>query len=303
MTDYLVQLHDALAELQLTRIELTQDGASADTLASVDRLTALTLDAIERECTRRAAIAELERPGGCGAARLAVYWTARSSNSKTGPIPVSTTSAETCPAACPLKGGRGCYAENGNLGLLWRGLSSHRPGSSWPHGRGMARGTDWRGLCRAVGELPDGTLWRHNQAGDLPHTGEMISDSLVEKLVNANRGKRGFTYTHHDVERSEHNRNVVAWANRNGFTVNLSANNVAHADRLADLGVGPVVAVLPIDGASGFTPAGRRVVVCPATVRDDVTCASCGLCQVVDRKVIVGFPAHGARARAAARFA
>src|SRR3954464_15091652 len=37
------------------------------------------------------AIAELERKGGCGAARLAIIWTAKSSNTKTGPMPVSTT--------------------------------------------------------------------------------------------------------------------------------------------------------------------------------------------------------------------
>lgn len=41
------------------------------------------------------------------------------------------------------------------------------------------------------------------------------------------------------------------------------------------------------------TPKGRKVVVCPATHRDDVSCKTCGLCAVRDRKVIVGFPAHG----------
>ena len=47
------------------------------------------------------------------------------------------------------------------------------------------------------------------------------------------------------------------------------------------------------------TPAGRRIVVCPATYRDDVTCASCQLCQRAERKIIVGFPAHGqSRAKA-----
>jgi len=45
------------------------------------------------------------------------------------------------------------------------------------------------------------------------------------------------------------------------------------------------------------TPAGRKVVVCPATQRDDVTCESCRLCARINRSVIVGFPAHGAGAR------
>jgi len=51
------------------------------------------------------------------------------------------------------------------------------------------------------------------------------------------------------------------------------------------------------------TPAGRKVATCPATYRDDVTCASCQLCQRKDRKVIVGFPAHGMRKKAASAIA
>ncbi len=79
-------------------------------------------------------------------------------------------------------------------------------------------------------------------------------------------------------------------------------NSPAHADTLADLGIAPVVTVLPdtVQGnAELHTPAGRRIVVCPATYRDDVTCASCQLCQRANRTTIVGFPAHGqSRAKA-----
>lgn len=41
------------------------------------------------------------------------------------------------------------------------------------------------------------------------------------------------------------------------------------------------------------TPAGRKVVVCPATGRDGVTCESCELCAVPGRRSVVGFLAHG----------
>jgi hypothetical protein len=61
------------------------------------------------------------------------------------------------------------------------------------------------------------------------------------------------------------------------------------------------VVVLPADVAGRqpiATPAGRKVVVCPATYRDDVSCASCGLCAR-QRSAIVGFPAHGAAKRKA----
>jgi hypothetical protein len=113
-------------------------------------------------------------------------------------------------------------------------------------------------------------------------------------LVHANIGKRGFTYSHYRDADS------LAWighANAWGFTVNLSANDLADADTLADTGAGPVVCVLPSTQTTNTTtPAGKRVVVCPATQREDVSCASCQLCQR-QREVIVGFPAHGTRKR------
>jgi len=236
---------------------------------------------------------------------LSILWTAKSSNVKTGPIPVTTTSKTTCAPGCPFQG-NGCYAESGPMAYLWQGVTDAGPNAEFKSGKATIRTTDWQGLCGNVAKLPEGQLWRHNQAGDLPHTGGMISDTLVEQLVNANEGKRGFTYTHHNVTQSEHNRGVVEYANRCGFTINVSGNNLTHADALADLGIAPVVTVLPVtvEGKADIrTPKGRKVVVCPATYKDDVSCASCGLCAVRDRKVIVGFPAHGARKAKASQVA
>src|SRR4029077_17091525 len=108
------------------------------------------------------------------------------------------------------------------------------------------------------------------------------------------------TYTHKPL--TAENAAAIQHANANGFTINLSGNNLAHAAELAAAKIAPVVVVLPasVEGnVTVATPAGRRVVVCPATYRDDVNCGSWGLCQVRDRKVIVGFPAHGAGATAA----
>jgi hypothetical protein len=254
---------------------------------------------------REAAIADLERPGGCGAQRLGVYWTARSTNKKTGPIPVSTTSSETCPSACPLAKG-GCYAKGGNVGILWHALTRHGPNAAWAHGAAMARSIDWAGLCERVGALAPGTLWRHNQAGDLPHKGQKITFRAFRALVNANKGRRGFTYTHHDVlgAGGKHNRLLVRWANSLGFTVNLSANDLTHADRLADTGAGPVVVILP-SGAPRevMTPAGRSVKVCPAVLQSSITCSTCQWCARPQRSWIVGFPAHGSQRSAASAIA
>jgi hypothetical protein len=209
----------------------------------------------------------------------------KSRNSKTGPIPVSTTSSETCPAVCPFIG-HGCYAAGGPLSILWKKVSLGTYKSA----------LGWKEFLAEVRSLPPGQLWRHNQAGDLPGYKDTLDVRMLAALVRAAAHTRGFTYTHKPLGRSAE-RAAIARANRTGFVVNLSGNNPAHADTLADLQVGPVVTVLP-DSIHGnmklHTPAGRRLVVCPATYRDDVTCASCRLCAVADRKVIIGFPAHGA---------
>lgn len=223
-----------------------------------------------------------------------VSLTMKSSNAKTGPIPVSTTTAATCAIACPFRtdAAGGCYAASGPLALHWRAVTTGE------------RGTDWSGFVEQIKALPADTLWRHNQAGDLPGDGVSIDVDAFDDLIRANTGKRGFTYTHYPMS-NQSNRAIVAYANRSGFTVNASANDVQHADNLADAGVGPIVTVLPRDtvGRTVRTPAGRTVVVCPATYREDVSCATCQLCQRADRTTIVGFPAHGSGAKKASAVA
>jgi hypothetical protein len=65
-----------------------------------------------------------------------------------------------------------------------------------------------------------------------------------------------------------------------------------------------VVVVLPAEKKTNtVTPAGHKVVVCPATTHENVTCESCQLCTITDRNFIVGFPAHGVRKRQASEVA
>jgi len=208
-----------------------------------------------------------------------------SSNKKTGPIPVTTTSADSCPPSCPFSGG-GCYAKSGPLAL------------HWDHVNRGARGGSLDALSVFIAGLPVDQLWRHNQAGDLPGEGEKIDVKALAKIVQANKGKRGFTYTHKYL--SKRNRLIIKESNDQGFVVNLSANSPAHADELADTGAGPVVCVLDQSTTKNTTtPAGRKIVVCPATVTKNVTCSTCGLCARSNRSVIIGFPAHGASKRKA----
>ena len=208
-----------------------------------------------------------------------------SHNRKTGPIPVSTTSKSSCPGSCPLRG-NGCYAENYPLNQHWTLVSKGE------------RGYDLEAFCKEIKNLPRHQLWRYGQAGDLPGRGDSIDAAELEKIVQANKGRHGFAYTHYPADNAE-NRQAIKAANRSGFVINLSANNLEHADQLAELGVAPVVCLVPAQTKKPVkTPAGRHVSICPAEVRDDVTCATCGICAR-DRKAIIGFPVHGARAKTA----
>lgn len=158
------------------------------------------------------------------------------------------------------------------------------------------RGGSFDELLAQIRTLPRRALWRHNQAGDLtPSAPGTIDVHLLSRLAMANRGRRGFTYTHYPPTRA--NRAAIRQANQLGFAVNLSAETLAQADGYAVLEVAPVVVVLPVGTTKPTrTPSGRPVIVCPSSV-GNTDCLSCGICQQRDRSVIVGFPAHGARAR------
>jgi len=73
-------------------------------------------------------------------------------------------------------------------------------------------------------------------------------------------------------------------------------------DQLIDLKIAPVVTVVPFDQKNNsFTPKGNRIVVCPATIREDVDCKKCQLCAIPNRNFIIGFPLHGSQKKKASR--
>lgn len=204
-------------------------------------------------------------------------------------MPVSTSSPSTCPPTCPLREiageKHGCYADYGHLSIHWK-KRPERFGAS-------------EAFFRKIRSIPLGRLWRLNQAGDLPHTKGEIDKQFVDRLIEAAKGTRPFGFTHHAP--TPHNIAVIRHANASGVTLSWSANSLKQADELAALDAGPVVTLLPSDApARQKTPGGRTVIVCPQQehkAERPVTCDSCGLCQKVDRPVIVGFRAHGSGAR------
>ena len=222
---------------------------------------------------------------------MRVTFVRSSKNRKTGPIPISVSPKTSCPPSCLLRG-NGCYAEYVQLGWHWNRLSSGETGISW------------KAFLDAVRGLPRHELWRHNVAGDLPGNGDKINAKKLAELVTANRGKRGFTYTHKHL--SSENLTAIRAANRSGFTINLSASTLEEADALARKKAGPVVVILRADAAYHHveqTPEGRKVIVCLESYRKDIQCINCGLCADPKRTAIIGFPAHGPALRRAERLA
>lgn len=208
------------------------------------------------------------------------HFVKRSENGKTGPIPVTYSEPNTCPSSCPWKG-HGCYAEVGPVSLNWHRVSD--------------RGASLLQLCRSIAALPQGQLWRHNVAGDLPGLNEDINARALRRIVLANTGKLGYTYTHKKTKRAL---NLARRATRAGFAVNISCDSIGEVDSMMARGLLCAV-VMPSDSPRRvITPRGHIIEQCPATYSGSkITCSDCKLCARINRKVAVGFPAHGPRYR------
>jgi hypothetical protein len=202
-------------------------------------------------------------------------------NEKTGPIPVSATEESTCPPTCGQF--KECYGKLGHLAIHWNAINEG------------TRGMLWSDFCDAIKRLPHIQLWRHNQVGDLPGDGVTIDGDALRMLVRANKGKRGFTYTHYPL--TKHNIDLIKWATEEGFTINYSIDSISQVDNVVKL-VTPAVVVLPsvTNVHSLYTLGGTKIVVCPATYRDDMNCMRCRICaDSRPERAVVGFPAHGSR--------
>jgi hypothetical protein len=205
-----------------------------------------------------------------------------SGNTKTGPITTTRTERSSCPTTCPFYNA-GCYATLGRERLQWDRLNRAETGVNWD---------EFVTQIRRI--VPSGMLWRHNTAGDLPHNDGNIDYLQLRKLIMANKGKKGFTYSHHVL--NDHNVVALQNANRMGFTVNASCESVDDADYVMSEHRIPAVAVVHSEESRRFftTSSGRKVVTCPAAIhKGKVSCATCGLCQKADRDFVIAFPAHG----------
>lgn len=205
-----------------------------------------------------------------------VVFNPRSKNTKTGPIPTATVEKATCPPSCPLLE-NGCYSNSGMSRYRWDEVG--------------VKGIRWSEFCKKIEDLKPGTLWRYAIAGDLPGDGDEIDFHQVADLLLANKGKSGFTFTHKPL--TSENRQKICFANAYGFRINLSAWDAKDADVKLSHRIAPVVCMIPWGTpVVSKTPAGAKVVACPAQTRAGVTCASCKLCSK-ERSFVIGFYPHG----------
>ena len=146
-----------------------------------------------------------------------VHITRRSSNSKVGKIPVTTSEASTCPTTCGMYDT--CYAKTGPQSWHWNKVTKGE------------RGGNWDDLTKFVSSLNAGQLWRHNISGDLPHVDGHIDLRQLFDLVQANKasGAKGYTYTHHLLSKNNkpvhHNIEALKYANRMVSPLTPAANH------------------------------------------------------------------------------
>jgi hypothetical protein len=96
----------------------------------------------------------------------------KSTNKKTGPIAVLTSSFYTCPDTCPFKR-NGCYADGGPLRIHWDKVTEGN------------RGVTFTTLLDILRNSGDGQIIRLFQAGDLPGINNNINLKDTIRLTKA----------------------------------------------------------------------------------------------------------------------
>ena len=201
----------------------------------------------------------------------------------------SKTGSASCPPGCPFFGA-GCYGETNQSGTrIWREISTD-----------TENGLSLSELCAKIRSLKSGKIWRHNEVGDLPGIGDKIDPDMLGRIVSANSGRRGFTYTHKPIltgPESRANRDHIRESNRAGFVINLSADGIDDVPDKVSLGIAPVCVVVPTEAPRTMRIGKVKILTCPAEYKADKNCRDCGWCARPNRDYVVAFHAHGARKR------
>jgi len=206
-----------------------------------------------------------------------------SSNTKIGPMPATYRGRDTCPGDCPFLN-NGCYGDGRIFGL------AHKYATALTIDKA-------REILRRA--RTDARYLRDRVVGDLVNARGLFDMRYLMDIARLARENRltvfGYTHAWRMLTR-DHVRAITA----SGYVMNASCETVEDVRQAISLGMPSVITNDNV--AERDTVAGLRVITCPAQTRDNVTCASCGLCAKPDRKVVIRFLTHGPskkRARAA----
>lgn len=165
------------------------------------------------------------------------------------------------------------------------------------HGNAITRedrGVSPEQFIKQVAALPPGSLFRHNVGGDLWNQLGRIDRTLLKRLTGAVQHlSRAWTYTH--LRPNSLNQVAIRQANRDGFTVNISTENLDDAVKYFRRGY-PVTCIVT-DMPTRFTHQGVTFVRCQNQCDDGQTqCAGCGngepMCAKADRNYVIAFEKH-----------
>ena len=206
-----------------------------------------------------------------------LIWNARATNVKTGNVPtlfIGHTKQEAWESCngCNLRG-NGCYAWSGSVNI---GASSTR--------RAYSKGAD-KSLSYALKNRHiNARMVRVSAIGDIGRCSTKQSIEIKNAIAESKLELVG--YTHHWREEKVAN--------------NWRGSLMASCEKIedADIAVGQgwrATAIVPEGTANTFTsPAGNKVVVCPAQTKSNITCNQCRLCNGSKKAApIIAFIAHG----------
>jgi hypothetical protein len=213
---------------------------------------------------------------------------ARSGNTKTGDIPVTYRPMRTCEPTCPFlpsKDSGGCYG-TGRIFAMAEKLTGERSADDVDATLAKRNPAARYMRDRVVGDVidvdADGSV-----TVDVEYI-EAVADAAARNDLTA------FGYSHAWPRFTPED---VARMAASGYVMNASCETPADVD--AALAMGLPATIANDDIAEGTMIGGGRVVTCPAQTRDDVDCASCGLCAKPQRKAVVRFLIHGTAQRKA----
>jgi hypothetical protein len=205
----------------------------------------------------------------------------KSSNAKVGDVSVTLASQASCPSICPFRGS-GCYAESGPMALHTNRLNSDPITSSIAIAQQEAA---------AIRNLSGKRHLRLHTVGDCRTDRAARIVALAAAEFSAKHGKVAWSYTHswRTVSRK-------SWMQ---VSVLASCETMQDIQEAQDRGYATAIVVEhhPENGRA-YKVGEQTIIPCPQQTRENVTCASCGLCRrdgdLLARKQTIAFAVHGA---------